>query len=42
MPALESTDRIDVGLDIDLFVSYFEKHSPVAPGPQDRIVRRAP
>jgi 5'-nucleotidase len=40
MPAIESTDRIDAGLDIDLFVAYLEKHSPIRPGPQDRIIRK--
>jgi len=38
--AVESTDRVDVGLDIDLFVAYLEKHSPVAPPQQNRIVRK--
>ncbi|MDO8680977.1 MAG: bifunctional metallophosphatase/5'-nucleotidase [Acidobacteriota bacterium] len=37
---VESKDPIDVGADIDMFVAYLEKHSPVAPGPQDRITRR--
>jgi 5'-nucleotidase len=40
MPTLESWDRIDAGTDIDVFVAYLEKHSPVKPGPQDRIVRK--
>lgn len=37
---VESTDRIDAGVDIDLFVKYLEKRSPVEPGPQDRIIRK--
>lgn len=34
---VESSELLDVGADIDLFVAYLEKHSPVRPGPQDRI-----
>jgi 5'-nucleotidase len=37
---VESSDPLDAGVDIDLFVAYFEKHSPVRPGPQDRITRK--
>jgi 5'-nucleotidase len=37
---VESTDPFDAGSDIDLFVAYFEKHSPIRPGPQDRITRK--
>lgn len=40
MPAFEGTDRVDVVIDIDVFVAYLEKHSPVKPGPQDRILRK--
>ena len=40
MPVVEGTDRLDVGLDIDLFVAYLETHSPVQPGPQNRISRK--
>lgn len=36
----EGTSPLDVGLDVDLFVDYLKKHSPVAPGPQNRIIRR--
>ena len=35
---VESSEPLDAGADIDLFVAYFEKHSPVRPGPQDRII----
>ena len=35
---VESSEPLDVGADIDLFVAYLEKHSPVRPGPQDRII----
>jgi 5'-nucleotidase len=34
---VDSSDPLDVGADIDLFVAYLQKHSPVRPGPQDRI-----
>lgn len=37
---VESTDPIDIGVDIDLFVAYLEKHSPIRAAPQDRITRR--
>ena len=37
---IESTDPLDAGGDIDLFVAYLEKHSPVTPGPRDRIIRK--
>ena len=33
----EGTDRIAGIIDLDAFVAYFESHSPVPPGPQDRI-----
>lgn len=36
----EGTSPLDVGLDVDLFVEYLKKHSPVAPGPQNRITRK--
>lgn len=35
---VESSELLDVGADIDLFVAYLAKHSPVRPGPQDRMV----
>ena len=35
---VESSEALDVGADIDLFVRYLGKHSPIAPGPQDRMV----
>ena len=35
---VESTEPLDAGADIDLFVAYLAKHSPVRPGPQDRIM----
>jgi 5'-nucleotidase len=35
----QGTDRLVVGPDVDAMVSYFKAHSPVAPGPADRIVR---
>jgi 5'-nucleotidase len=38
--AKESTEPADVGVDADILVSYLKKHSPVAPGPQDRIQGR--
>ena len=34
---VESSEPLDAGADIDLFVAYLGKHSPVRPGPQDRI-----
>ena len=35
---VESSEPLDAGTDIDLFVAYLEKHSPVSPVPQDRMV----
>jgi 5'-nucleotidase len=35
----EGTDRVVGPADIDALVAYFKAHSPVAPGPQNRIVR---
>jgi 5'-nucleotidase len=35
--AAESTDPVAVGTDVDVFVSFLGKHSPVTPGPQNRI-----
>ncbi len=32
------TDRLTGVIDLDAFVQYVEAHSPIAPGPQDRIV----
>ena len=34
---VESSEPLDAGADIDVFVAYLQKHSPVPPGPQDRI-----
>ncbi len=33
----EGTDRLGGDVDVDAFTKYVEAHSPVAPGPQDRI-----
>lgn len=33
------TDRLGGAVDTDAFEAYFVAHSPVAPGPQDRIIR---
>jgi 5'-nucleotidase len=35
----EATEKIVGDLDIDALVAYFRTHSPIAPGPQNRIVR---
>jgi 5'-nucleotidase len=35
----EGTDRLGGEVDLDALVTYFGLHSPVAPGPQDRITR---
>jgi 5'-nucleotidase len=35
----QGTDQLGGEIDIDAFVAYFEKNSPVAPGPRDRITR---
>ena len=35
--ATEGSDPTAVGTDADIFVTYLGKHSPVGPGPQDRI-----
>jgi 5'-nucleotidase len=32
-----ATDAVTVGVDVDLFANYFAAHSPVRPGPQNRI-----
>lgn len=37
---VESSDPTDAGEDIDVFIAYLNKRSPVAPGPQDRFTRR--
>ena len=37
--ATESSEPSAVGTDVDVFVSYLSKHSPIAPGPQDRVRR---
>jgi len=36
---VDGTDRLGGEVDLDALVTYFGAHSPVAPGPQDRIVR---
>ena len=35
----EGTGRAGGELDIDALTAYFKNHSPVSPGPQDRIIR---
>jgi 5'-nucleotidase len=35
----QGTDQLGGEIDIDAFVTYFEKNSPVSPGPSDRITR---
>lgn len=35
----EGTDRLGGDIDLDALEDYFTAHSPVAPGPQDRITR---
>jgi 5'-nucleotidase len=35
----QGTDQLGGDVDIDAFVRYFQQHSPVAPGPRDRITR---
>jgi 5'-nucleotidase len=35
----EGTNKVVSGTDIDALVGYFKAHSPVAPGPRNRIVR---
>jgi 5'-nucleotidase len=35
----QGTDQLGGEIDIDAFVAYFQKNSPVAPGPRDRITR---
>jgi 5'-nucleotidase len=35
----EGTDQIGGEIDIDAAVNYFLKHSPIAPGPRDRVTR---
>jgi 5'-nucleotidase len=37
--AADSTDAVAQGLDIDVFLEYLATHSPVSPGPRDRIRR---
>ena len=37
--ATEGTAPLDVGSDVDIFVEAIRRHSPVAPGPQNRITR---
>jgi 5'-nucleotidase len=35
----QGTDRLGGAVDTDVFEAYFRTHSPVAPGPQNRIMR---
>jgi 5'-nucleotidase len=35
----EGTDQLGGEIDIDAAVNYFLKHSPIAPGPRDRVTR---
>jgi len=35
---VQGTDRLGGDVDLDALVNYFEANSPVAPGPQDRII----
>ena len=35
----EGTDQLGGDIDVDALVAYFRTHSPVGPGPQNRIVR---
>jgi 5'-nucleotidase len=35
--ATEGTEPVTVGADVDVFLDYVRTHSPVQPGPQDRI-----
>jgi 5'-nucleotidase len=35
----EGTDSLGGEIDLDALVHYFEKNSPIAPGPQNRITR---
>jgi 5'-nucleotidase len=35
--AVEGSDPTGVGTDVDVFAAFLQNHSPVAPGPQDRI-----
>ena len=37
----EGTDQVGGDVDIDALVAYFGAHSPVAPGPRNRITRTA-
>jgi 5'-nucleotidase len=36
---VDGTDRLGGEVDLDALVTYFGAHSPVPPGPQDRITR---
>jgi 5'-nucleotidase len=36
----DAGDPVTVGTDVDVFAAYLTKHSPVAPGPQDRILKQ--
>ena len=35
----EGTDQLGGDFDVDALVEYFRTHSPVSPGPKNRIVR---
>jgi 5'-nucleotidase len=36
---VQGTDRLGGEVDLDALVKYFESNSPVAPGPQNRIIQ---
>ena len=38
----EGTDRLGGAIDLDALEAYFTAHSPVPPGPRDRIARAGP
>jgi len=35
----EGTDPLGGEIDLDALVTYFQKNSPISPGPQDRVTR---
>ena len=37
--ATEGTDPVAADSDVDVFVAYLGKHSPLGPGPQNRVQR---
>jgi 5'-nucleotidase len=36
---MQGTDQLGGDIDVDALVDYFRAHSPVRPGPQNRILR---